>query len=304
MSKVTIGITSFFRDDCLKKVVRGIRANAGYPYEILIVDNGRKTKKRLKTLSKLDSEEDIKVVKLPYNAGIARCRNEMVKRSSSPFLGTLDNDLVPISQNFLKKMCTVLNSDEEIGAVAGVRLEGKNLRSDCCNLYLKRNGKVLIKKANSPLNCKHVKFNGSSLKLYEYEFIEDCTLWRRGVFKDYMSDPKYKIGMRHLDYFLAHKMRDTNWKWYVTPDILFKHVKSKYQKWYEEIFRYGKYREKSREYFKKKWKIQTICHFSSFIRHLSFTEALSKITAKLKYYFPHFYSLIKKLTKIYKQSLR
>lgn len=108
----------------------------------------------------------------------------------------------------------ILDNDESIGGVSGLFFENNSISGmyhdfDFENDYLIRD-----------VQEKDVEYI-SGLPFVEFEFIANAALFRRSVFSSYNWDPNYVIEGEHEDFYLGHL--DTDWRFGVTPTVLFPH---------------------------------------------------------------------------------
>lgn len=112
--EVTIGISAFLRPDKVEQQVASIRAR--YPAtRILVVDNGD----RPADVARYRAE----TVTIPFDAGLAACRNEMARRLETPYLFICDDDYVWTDETDLGKLLSVLDDCPAAGVCAGSLVE-------------------------------------------------------------------------------------------------------------------------------------------------------------------------------------
>jgi GT2 family glycosyltransferase len=120
--EVTVVIPSWNCLGDLTECVRSVRAEAGVPLELLVVDNGSADG----TPAFLDAE-GIENVALPRNLGFARAVNLGAARTRSPLVMVLNADTV-LEPGSLRRLTDALSADPSLGGVQPLilQLEGEH----------------------------------------------------------------------------------------------------------------------------------------------------------------------------------
>lgn len=217
----------------------------------------------------------LKVLKLPYDSGLAYGRNKAVNASKSKYLLVIDDDM---SVNNIKVLKELLEREDHLGGVAGCLIEKGKYRCFACNIKLE--DKYLIK-YDPPLKPK---FSGN-IGYFEFDLVPNAILLKREVLKDYSWDPHYKIGFEHLDFYLAHKKLE-KWKFAIVPSVFFLHYPGGSRS-YLKFYRFNKKRiSESRRYFLSKWDLKGVISLnyglgSSSLRRLFLIKLRQKLPRDL-----------------------
>lgn len=153
---------------------------------------------------------NIKVVKVEFDAGLARSRKKALEHSTAKYIFVLDDDIY-LPRNALQ-VYEILKERREIGGVA---------------LLLKDRNKIVCKAGDILYSKKHVSIitdrnkpiyrTSSGIRFMLFDYIPNCALFRRRCLEDYKWDEFFKIGYEHADFYLTHK-RLGKWKFAVSLD--------------------------------------------------------------------------------------
>jgi GT2 family glycosyltransferase len=113
--KTSIIILTLNKFDLTKSCIQSIRKHTSEPYELIIVDNGSTDD----TVEFLQNQKDIRAIYNEQNAGFAKGCNQGATIATGDSLLFLNNDTV-VTENWLKNLLYVLNSNDLIGMVGPV----------------------------------------------------------------------------------------------------------------------------------------------------------------------------------------
>lgn len=191
-----------------------------YPYvKILIADQGKDfSVKEYKKLWEELYDKGLMVkptaFNVPFDSGLSKTRNFLVKNSRAKFLLFLDDDFFLEKDIMLGRMLDFLKENEKFGIIGGMVKEedGQEIHFEH---NWKRKGRDLW---HLPLKSKWKEHKGLSYR--QTESVLNFFLARKEMFKDLKWDNDIKIQGEHTDFFL--KVKDSKWKVAYTPDIYVK----------------------------------------------------------------------------------
>ena len=220
--KVAIGIKTFMREEVLFKTIEAIKKNFPYPYRLYVADDSNFSDKKKYFYQNLEHEGHV-IIQLPFDSGISRGRNAIVKKSTEKYILMMDDDILIQDPDTFKKMFAVLKDKKEIGLVAGVlKLErggyfGNETYSRGLRLDVNEENKLLYR---NPATKKYHKVNDS---LYVFsEQVVNFFIAKREVFNDILWDNEIKATYEHMDFFL--RMKKTDWKAAICLDAYAMHA--------------------------------------------------------------------------------
>ncbi|NIM59993.1 MAG: glycosyltransferase [Candidatus Aminicenantes bacterium] len=225
LNDVAILITTFERPRMCLKCVKSIRKY--YPdIRIMVSDNG---KRRLWFQYLLEKLFSVDYLKLPFDSGLSKSRNEALRRISEDFVVICDDDFGFTPETKLEIFHKILSRDSRIGLVAGNLRYGDYIR-DFTNEIKFHRGFYWVDPIREP---KWLYFDG--IKYHYSDYVYNFFMMRN--IPDFHWDDDYKIGREHIDFFIRLK-QDDKWKAAYTPDIIANH-------WHKlPKGRYKKYRER------------------------------------------------------------
>lgn len=244
---ITVGIKTFYRPGKLKRCLQSL-VDKNF-FEVVVADDGEITSEKKAIYTEFARKLPLKLLRLPFDSGLAYGRNQIVKVCKTPFLLMLDDDQRVDTDIFrLKK---ILLNDSSLGGVSGFLLEENRLKCEAHNLYI-RNG-YLIRHIQSMPEPKKL----GKLTYYIFDQIPNSTLFRTECVQSIGWDNFFKIGREHVDFYLTHK-KAGKWKFAVTPNVIIKH-EPKGEEIYKKKYRLNPQRiENSNKYFLKKWGLKGI----------------------------------------------
>lgn len=101
--------------DATRECVNSLTKNTGYPYKLVIVDNGS-DRETSGYLTALKSRADINaaLIRNNENLGFARAVNQGIAASDAPYICIMNNDVI-VSPGWLEEMMNVMAAHPEIG---------------------------------------------------------------------------------------------------------------------------------------------------------------------------------------------
>jgi glycosyltransferase involved in cell wall biosynthesis len=116
---VSVVIPTYYRNDCLPKVVRSVRNQTHSPIEVIVVDDSGEGHAE-PTLGGFD---DVRYVPLPENRGPNGAREAGLERASGDYVQFLDDDDQIDRRKVAKQLAVFERADSDVGVVyAGVEL--------------------------------------------------------------------------------------------------------------------------------------------------------------------------------------
>jgi GT2 family glycosyltransferase len=116
---VTVAIPTLAADSKLVDCVRSLAAQSRRDFEVIVIDNSGK---RL-AQQRLSHEVGVKIIDNKENLGFGAAINQVYSRSTSPFLATLNDDVVA-DPRWLEELLAVMESGTDVGMCASrVRLQ-------------------------------------------------------------------------------------------------------------------------------------------------------------------------------------
>jgi len=248
LKDVTIGIKTFYRTGKLRDALKSL-IGLGFK-EVIVADDGEKDQEKERVYKEMDTYLPLKVLKLPYDSGLAYGRNKIVESTKTPYLFIMDDDMKVLDKNSIFFMKQILEGDQELGAIGGILIEKGRIYSGGCNLYYKNN--YIVRDNPESINIRFA--NG--IPYIHFDQILNAALFRMKCLKDYSWDNYYKINFEHLDFYWAHKKLG-KWKFAITPIAFFAHNPGGDNIY--KNFRLSRDRYKqSREYLLKKWNLEGV----------------------------------------------
>lgn len=211
MPEIGLGVKVFSRVDKVSDLLDSVSET---PVDtVYIADDGKPTDEKT-ALYEDTYEFDLEVLDLEYDAGVGPGRNRVVEASDEPYLLIVDSDhRIPPE---IDRLLNQLETQPDLGGVAGLLLEREKIRGVCHDLEIRDS--VLVRDVWS----KKKVYRVADSPLVEYDFVPNAILFRRECLEESIWDPEYVIGKNHLDFFLTHK-EETDWSFGVNPTVLFGH---------------------------------------------------------------------------------
>lgn len=205
---IDFGIKTFLRPVALLRLLRSIRTF--YPAaRITVVDDGDlrcgRDAASLACCAILEERPADSLCELPFASGVSAGRNELVERTTRPFLLILDDDFELTSATDIQRLWNRLQVDASVGLVAGacIDLVGEQRRL--------RNSGGTFRLIDGVLEIQTQQWKDEKAGLRDY--VPQFALIRREVFQDVRWDGG--VGAEHYDFFL--QLLRTKWK--VAQDV-------------------------------------------------------------------------------------
>jgi hypothetical protein len=207
MSDIAIGVPMFEREQALAQLLDSVPP---YVETVYVADNGEKD---YRSVYAGPHDFEIDVSFLPYDCGIAKCRQKIVEECTEPYLWVGDNDMEFTAETDLKTLKAILEANPDLGGVSGWLLEGNTVRAGARNLEL-HNGTAIKEAVDAP------DIESNPYPFARFDFIPQAGLFRTEIYEDYSYDPELR-NTEHLDFFIGHQQ--TQWDFASTPAVLIKH---------------------------------------------------------------------------------
>lgn len=225
--EVTIGISAFRRPQAVVKQIVSIRRF--YPtVRILVVDNGDEP-------ADIAQFVNVEYVTLPFDAGLSACRNEMVRRLTTPYLMICDDDYVWIpaapghAGTDLGRLLEILDSEPDVGVAGGSLIEPK--RAGAINRYWAQElypvgGDLETRELSSPWQR-----SPSGAWYRRTDTIMNFGLFRAEMLADHPWDNELKLN-EHVEYY--YRVKQTGrWQVIVCPEVAARHEKYRHAEYQE-----------------------------------------------------------------------
>jgi cytidyltransferase-like protein len=236
MNDTAILVTTFLRDDLLKRCIESVRKY--YPkIPVFIGDNGRHTDEK----RAFATANVCEYFALPYDLGVAGVRNESIKLipPKYKFLVIIEDDVVFAKKTALQKWRNILDTEPRVGIVGGLlKLNDKVEQHYEGNTWIDGDTKHTERVKNPTW-----KETPKGVKYYFCELVLNVFMMRREVWDSFKWDPQFKTAYEHMDYFLNLKyelvdgkpiIRKNPWKVAYTPDTWMYHRRDVSKEGYQQ----------------------------------------------------------------------
>jgi GT2 family glycosyltransferase len=253
-SGTTVGVKTFLRTDKLTRCL-GALAKHGW-HEVIVADDGWTDDARERLYTEFARRLPLKLLRLPFDTGLAAGRNEIVRQCRTELLLMLDDDqTVPDNIGVLRE---ILDERHEVGGVSCVWREAGRRKCSACDI--RRDGRRLIKEVAGE---KPILTTSGGRRYALFDFVPNSTLFRMACLRDQSWDPFYKIGKEHLDFYLRHQELG-RWKFAVCLDVEIRHHPEGSSAEYDR-FRHGERVRASERYFQAKFGVSRVTEGRKFI---------------------------------------
>ncbi len=244
---ITVGIKTFMRTPQLRLCLDSLRQLEWR--EVIIADDGPIDEERELLYQTFGEQMPLKLLRLPFDTGLAAGRNQIVQQCDTPYLLMLDDDqTVPTN---VGQLADILDENPVIGGASAIWLEHGDRKCTACDLRLV--GSRIVKEVCDRHPVSHTK---RGQRYMTFAFIPNSTLFRRTCLTDLPWDPYYKIGREHLDFYFAHQ-RLGRWQFAVSLDVLIGHHPDGASRSYRS-FRHGPRVDASNRYFLEKFGVSKV----------------------------------------------
>ena len=205
--KVTFGITSFQRPDCLERLVASIYKR--YPLaRILVADNGNK---------KAKLPNSVEVLNLEFDCGLSAARNALFDNFRTEYLLILEEDFLFTDETNIEQFVEILDSDQEVGVVGGaIRSIHGRLAAYSLDIEIFRQT-MYVREASH-----RVKLSPSGTPYRLCDLIWNFALFRRAMTKRHRWIDELKVG-EHAPYYHQVKLAG-EWRVACCPTVALYHV--------------------------------------------------------------------------------
>lgn len=253
LDDVAIGLTSFLRREKVETCLRSIIENPHEFSRVIVADNGGIGPEKRRVYERFRKRAPLEVLDLDDERGTGASRNAIVEELDEPYLLLVDDDMtVPSSVETLRR---ILDARPDLGGVAGIHYQGGILRAWAHDLFLEETaaGSVLVSDRRAD-KSSIVDTPYGEKRIFEYEFIPNCVMFRRECLEDSRWDPEFKMAKEHVDFYLDHKL-NSDWSFALTEEAVFPHYpggSDEYDnaRWDDEVHR------ESMQYLFDKWGIE------------------------------------------------
>ncbi|MEM3769325.1 MAG: glycosyltransferase [Nitrososphaerales archaeon] len=274
LGDITVGIKTFERYNKLRALLKSLQ---GFNVkEVIVADDSHDD--IYYTHGKEIYEEflkslPLKVLKLPYDSGLAYGRNRIYEKVSTPYLLLLDDDMIIPEAFSIQFMKDVLEHDKSLCGISACLFEDGKIRTG---------GHFLNERKGFLVRDVYPKINVKIHKSIPYIFVDhalNAMLLRVECLDDYKWDERFKIEYEHLDFHWGHKQLG-KWKFALTTSVIFFHFPGGNKKYIH--FRYNKNRKsQSKELFLRKWRLNGVISIQTDLM-LSSISSISTIWLGIK----------------------
>ncbi|HEX7374101.1 MAG TPA: glycosyltransferase [Steroidobacteraceae bacterium] len=244
---ISVGIKTFMRTPQLRLCLDSLRSIEWR--EVIVADDGPIDEEREELYRSAAEALPLKLLRLPFDTGLAAGRNEIVRQCGTPYLLMLDDDqTVPANVGLL---ADILDENPVIGGASAIWLEHGDRKCTACDLRLV--GSRIVKEVCDRHPVRHTK---RGQRYVTFAFIPNSTLFRRDCLTELPWDPFYKIGKEHLDFYFSHQ-RLGRWQFAVSLDVLIGHHPEDASSTYQ-AYRHGPRVDASNRYFLEKFGVSKV----------------------------------------------
>jgi len=187
LSKISIGIKTFLRDEKLLKTLGDI-VSWGSDVKVIVADCGHETFTKNINFAGYVAYNDWKFLKLNFDAGFGAMSNAIIDALDTPYLLVASDDFDfadPSVRVGIEKMLAILEKHPRYYAVSG-RVDNRPYET-----FLSEN-KGIIAEHDAKID-ERVK-ESSFLEVFDVDLTVNYTLFRRETFKELRWDDDVKIG--------------------------------------------------------------------------------------------------------------
>ena len=256
MTELTIGITTFLRDDMLFDCVHHLFEKVEIPFSLHIADQGTITSKKEKFYIDLKKRKDCRVSILPFDIGFGAGQKFLFEKCVTPFYIQLCDDEFPRkgSLSLMLKLIKELAS-LKVGIVAPVLWESKRYRYLTKKFWVTNNILCVENICNYCTEFSGIEFETSpnGIPYVMTNYTAECGIINTKVREQVNWDGNFKVDRSHIDFFL--QLSKTDWKTVTTPDAVFDHYPEE-KGIYKTYKRGSQRRAKDIQYLERKWSMK------------------------------------------------
>ena len=223
MKDTAVLITTFLRDDALFNCVKSIRKF--YPdIAIFVADTGRESKAK----DDFCSEYNCTLIKVAFDSGVCRARNEGLKRIPDSYrhVFVCEDDIIYTEETKIETLIQILEERPRVGIVGGALRKVKKYETKDQNYEATlriENDTIYVEEVTNPDWERVGDVGYSYCDIIPNVFLMRCDIWR-----EIRWDERYKTTPEHTDFFLSLKM-NTNWKVAFTDSVRMEHHDQEYK---------------------------------------------------------------------------
>ncbi|MEM4677297.1 MAG: glycosyltransferase [Candidatus Korarchaeota archaeon] len=273
LKDVTIGIKTFERYDRLKALLSSLQLDVE---EIIVADDSHEDvyiTYGKETYEKFSKFIPLRVLRLPYDSGLAYGRNRIYERVNTPYLLLLDDDMVIPGVSLIQFMKDIIEHDRSLCGLSACLFENGRIRTG---------GHFLIERKGYLIRDVYPKIDIKIYKGIPYVYVDhafNAMILRVECLDDYRWDERFKIEYEHLDFHWGHKQLG-KWKFALTTSVILYHFPGGSEKY--NRFRFNKGRKsQSKKYFLRKWHINGVISIQTDLL-ISYTNSMSAIWIGIK----------------------
>ena len=209
-NKVTICFKTLYRSNLVYEHLKQLRKKLP-SIQIIIADDSDKKymKKNIEAINKSSpNDENILHLKLPFDSGLSRGRNECIKHVKTPYVIMTDDSRMIKNINELKKMVHFLENNKKYDIITGNSNGRQGIHSNYIGIfeYVEDENNTKIDKQNYNIDKKMKLYykkidTNKNQKLFKTNIGINCFLARTDLLKKYKWNNKLKIG-EHEDFFI------------------------------------------------------------------------------------------------------
>lgn len=167
----------------------------------------------------------VRLVRMPFDAGVAAARNALVRAVADPFFALLDDDMVIAPETDVAGALAILEARPRIGVVGGLLYDivGTRPRPRHFELYLEldRAHRLL---ATIPIHWfAHRSEAVGDVRFHHADAVMNFAVFRRAMFSDVVRwDERYTCNGEHEDFYLNLKV-NSDWRVAYLPALVALH---------------------------------------------------------------------------------
>ncbi|MEM3980279.1 MAG: glycosyltransferase [Ignisphaera sp.] len=279
LKDVTIGIKTFERYDRLKALLSSLQLNVE---EVIVADDSHDDiyqaygKEIYEEFSKYIP---LRVLRLPYDSGLAYGRNRIYERVNTPYLLLLNDDMVIPGASSIQLMKDVIEHDRSLCGLSACLFENGKIRTG---------GHFLIERKGYLIRDVYPKIDIEIYKSIPYVYVDhafNAMILRVECLNDYRWDERFKIEYEHLDFHWGHKQLG-KWKFALTTSVIFYHFPGGSKEYIRFRYNRGK-KSQSKEHFLRKWHLNGVISIQTDLL-MSYISPISAIWLGIKKSAPFF----------------
>lgn len=224
--EVTVVVTTFLRYDCLRRLLFSL--SAYYPeLPVIVVDQSGDQNRRGSYEWCRSHPQIAGWIDLPYDTGLAECRNAGVQAVPGRLLWLLDDDFIISRETDLQAAIDVLNAESDAALVAGMLREQSRVQHWCADIAVSGNSVTA-----TPLAAQY-EYTDSGVPYKRSDRYLNFFVARKDLLLPW--NPAYKIRGEHRMHVAA--MKQAGRHCYFTPRLVALHDRTTESTEYEGLRR-------------------------------------------------------------------